>query len=749
MDTSSTVLAILGLAALLIGMIAGLVQVVDYLERKREQRQRKRSGAQAVDGTHVPQQAGSLPNPSVPDQFRGAAASNFVGRDRELEQLEAVVEGGAKVVLIRGEGGVGKTALALNFLARQKLTMILELWMAKDVGDIGSVEGRVEEWLKGSFGEEPGTDFSITLERLRRRLRDRRHRVGILIDNLEPALDDSGRFLTGHRRYVELLRVLADPTVTSVTIITSRESLREPALTVTDFPIGGLNLGAWQQYFVRAGVRDDFHVLMQMHKAFSGNPKAMTILIGAIKTDFAGDAAAYWRVHGEDVLSEQDLDNLVNEQFDRLSQVNPPAYRLLCRLGCYRYQDIPTVPLAGALCQLWDVSEELRLRVFGTLQDRSLVEFAQARFWLHPTIRTEAVSRLRTSSYWLEANSSAAEFWTESVATVETTDDALTALEAYYHYVAVGDFEEAGRIILSRRPSPGRQLAQGGEPLDAAFYRLSLFQQQVAAITSILDQVPLGYTKGRLLDVLGLSLRYQGRLADALKCQEELDRIAAAVDSQELRVEALALAGYCNTELWELDIARAAFNQLVSIAEGTDYERYAVVAWAYLAYLGSYSGSFQLEETRENIRRVEASFNRPDLNTWRKAYSALLIAVALRNLHDVHKGFEASEQAIVAARSSGYSQVLGRALSCKATLYADKRDLKRALRLHGDAISLLEEIGAKCDLAEVYYQAGITHRLHRDTGRSQECFAKALALFEQIGAPKQIARVQTTIAARV
>ena len=36
----------------------------------------------------------------------------------------------------------------------------------------------------------------------------RHQRVGILVDNLEPALDHQGRFIEPHRRYVELLRVL-------------------------------------------------------------------------------------------------------------------------------------------------------------------------------------------------------------------------------------------------------------------------------------------------------------------------------------------------------------------------------------------------------------------------------------------------------------------------------------------------------------------------------------------------------------
>lgn len=54
----------------------------------------------------------------------------------------------------------------------------------------------------------------MSIDRLKRKLQA--ERIGILIDNLEPALDAAGKFIEPHRRYVELLRVLADPAVQSI-----------------------------------------------------------------------------------------------------------------------------------------------------------------------------------------------------------------------------------------------------------------------------------------------------------------------------------------------------------------------------------------------------------------------------------------------------------------------------------------------------------------------------------------------------
>ncbi len=64
-----------------------------------------------------------------------------------------------------------------------------------------------------------------------------------------------------------------------------------------------------------------------------------------------------------------------------------------------------------------------------------------------------------------------------------------------------------------------------------------------------------------------------------------------------------------------------------------------------------------------------------------------------------------------------------------------------ALTLHREASEILENIGAKCDLAEAYYQLGLTQQ-KMGNPESEENFLKALQLFNDIGAPKQVEKVQ-------
>lgn len=102
-------------------------------------------------------------------------------------------------------------------------------------------------------------------------------------------------------------------------------------------------------------------------------------------------------------------------------------------------------------------------------------------------------------------------------------------------------------------------------------------------------------------------------------------------------------------------------------------------------------------------------------------------------------------QAIAFAEESHYTQVKGKALDGLAQLYRVKEEFTTALSHHLESIELLEKIGAKCDLAEAYYQLGLTYQKMSETENSQANFDKAIQLFSQMEAPKQVEKVQQAI----
>jgi hypothetical protein len=238
------------------------------------------------------------------------------------------------------------------------------------------------------------------LEQLRVKLQTQR--IGVLIDNLEPALIN-GEFIEPHQSYyVELLTVLAHPTVQSITLVTSRESLHEPGITgfqtFQTYLLEGLKKKAWEQYFESQNISINIDALSEMHRAYGGNALAMHLLSSDIRKQSQGNLEVYWQHNRDDLLKLRSLKSLVKRQFNKLKEDNRQAYDLLCRLGFYPERDVPFVPNAWLRCLLWDVPEKHRQQVIDDLCDRSLVKMGDDGYYLHPVIRVEAIERLNSTN---------------------------------------------------------------------------------------------------------------------------------------------------------------------------------------------------------------------------------------------------------------------------------------------------------------------------------------------------------------
>ncbi|MFB2921125.1 tetratricopeptide repeat protein [Aerosakkonema funiforme] len=660
---------------------------------------------------------------------------NFVGREGAIADLNKLIEQGAKAIVIHGKGGIGKTTLAWQFLNTQGFDKILDLRMAKETQNITSAESIIEEWLRRYFDEEPGREFGVTLDRLRQHLRNPNQRIGILIDNLEPALDGNGRCIEAHRKYVELFTALADPAVQSVTLITSRECLREAAVTVEYYRLEGLDIAAWEKFFNSRNIQIDTEVLNAMHQAYGGNAKAMQIFPGAIR-EYNNSLAAYWQANKDDLLIERELEGLVASQFDRLQQLDLSAYKLLCRLGCYRYQDVPRLPENGLFCLLWDVPVSQHRRVIRSLQDRSLVEFCNGEYWLHPVIRVEAIKRLRESEDWENANRKAAEFWTESVKTVETVEDALRALEAYHHCIEISDIKLAGGVIVKERSSKWRE----DEPLGNSFYRLGLLREMLLAINHIIKDIEPGYPLCRLYNTLGNLYWMIGEIKKSIVCHQKARALAIEFQIKNLEIVSLSNIGLCEITLGNLEEALSLFEEVKLRACYPNLHDYEIGAWFCLAFINSCLGLNQkAQDFTEKVYYELLTFK---LGARGTGYRLYFLGQTYKNLGEIENAFAMYHKAISFAKESHYTQVKAKALYGLAELYREQGDFTTALSHHTESIELLEKIGAKCDLAEAYYQLALTYQKMGDTEKSQPNFQQAIQLFTEMEAPKQVDKVR-------
>lgn len=680
-------------------------------------------------------------------------SETLLGREGAINHLDHLVQQGCKVIVIQGEGGLGKTTLAQHYLQAQGFEVVLELLMAKETQNITSVERIVEEWLKQDFQQEPGSELGISLGRLKRQLHQRR--VGILIDNLEPALDSEGRFIPPHCAYVELLRVLSDARVQSITLITSRDRLCEPDLAVEHYKLPRLELTAWQTFFSRQMAIDP-PTLERIHYAYGGNAKAMGILCGAISEDFNGDMTAYWQENQQDLLATRDLRNLVIGQINRLQALDPTAYRLLCRLGCYRYQEMPAVPSEGVLCLLWDVPPGQRRQVMTGLRDRSLVECEQGRYWLHPAIQVEAIARLRISSDWELSHRKAAEFWTTQVLTIETVQDALKALEAHYHYIEIGDFEAAGSVILKSRTNQWQQFL----PLGSTLYRMGLLQPVLTAIVQVIPNIQSPPKLSELYNILGDLYWIRGRIQEAISCQEKTivlvsaaqQKLSSITQNQHtvyylrmLEVDSLLSIGLYQMDLWELGMAAQLFQQVIDLAQNTAHHPWAEKASVCLALTLSYGGQFDAAYSLAEAAYQSILAEKVIEQTGRFAYFIQILGQTYTNLGEFERAQALYDRALEFAEESHYTQVKAKTLNGLAELCRRQQALDNALIYHKQAISLLETIGAVCDLANAYFQLGLTYQAINESHLYQQSFEQALWLFRQMQATGQIERVQLQI----
>lgn len=693
-----------------------------------------------------------IPSPTAASPLPDAQPSSaepsfkFVGRDRAIADLDQLVQAGAKLITILGTGGLGKTTLARRYFNQQKFDLVLECWMAKETRNLTAAENVVQEWLQRHLGEQPGRRFSVSLERLRQRLRQstvngRPIKIGILIDNLETALDRQGHLIEAHRSYAALLEVLADPRVQCVTLVTSREPLHEVNVTVERYPLPSLDVAAWQQFFEYHHIATVSPALEQMQQAYSGNAKAMSILSSVIKVDYEGCLATYWQEHQADLLGETSLESLVVSHFTRLQQLYPEAYRLLCRMGCYRYQDIMNVPSAGLFCLLWDVPETEHRRVIRFLKELFLIEAHDNGYHLHPTIQAKATELLHHHQEWEPAHRQAAQFWTDSVSAIDTIEDALMALEAYHHHVQLQDWEAAAAVILKQRSGEWVQ----EEPLGVSFYRLGLLQPMIAAITHIIQRIHPGASLGNLHRILGDLYWLRGSVHRAIHSHEHARAIAIAFEIEALELVSLFNIGLCKIDLWELDEAFQLFSQVNQQASGTEHHLYAVGAWFCLAWLHSYRGNRATAE--KLIQQVSQEFSAISASSWSRCYSLLFLGAAAKNLGEVENAQRLYDLAQFFADRSQYPQVKARALIGLAELSRHRLDLQVAIANLIAAKQLLERLEARGDLAEVHYQLGLTYDKLNNLAASQANFAVALEIFQEINAPKQVERVEKSIAA--
>ena len=531
---------------------------------------------------------------------------SFTGREEAMKTLTAFVSQGYRLILIQGEGGIGKTTVAEKFLQPPFCNLILKLDILTEPI---SVQELVKEWLKKDFEVEPSEDFGINLNRLRSQLK--KSKVGILIDGLEGILQ-RGQVFPELQHYIELLKMLSDRDLKSLTLITSREPLNEPSLkNLALHKLSPLSLNTWEYFFSHHQITIESITatiaLEKIHYAYGGNAQAMKLILDVIKTESDGNIESWWQHKQTNLFCNHTLNTLVKCQLEKLANDSPLAYQLLCRMGVYRYP----VPEDGLWKLLWDIDPMHHREVVGVLKDCSLVQMQNYKYSLHPMVQLQAIELLQSKrgyvhqkenllvrallqqglqhqplpefppnldlllttrsklTLWYLANWAAGEFYLQYCEREDESPVAVNyAFEAIKHFEVIADFKKCYHILYfnilkAENIENLRCTPHLWNHMDRLRDMIEMLQNKVSAKQAALIKIPLAiiYAEG-------------GQARKAIKISREIIAQIEAEDkfneqSYFIRLSAYSVIGKCYRYMGnfqEAELACKAANKIAAVS---------------------------------------------------------------------------------------------------------------------------------------------------------------------------------------
>jgi predicted ATPase/DNA-binding NarL/FixJ family response regulator len=608
----------------------------------------------------------------------GEELSSFVGRERELAELRALVPA-VRALTLAGTAGIGKTRLAVRLVAVLADDFEDGAWFV-ELADLRQPD-LVAARIAAAVGviEEPGRPLLATLaDALRPR------EILIALDNCEHLIDECARVCQ---------RLLATaPGLTLV--VTSREPLRVAAETVWQVPPLGMPSPSLAGIEAAELLRSDaLRLFAERARAANADFSLSGRNLASIATicrsldglPLAIELAAAW----VRALSAEQIASRLTDRFRLLSSAErtaPPRHRtlraaldwsydlltdqervLLRRLSVFSSwplemaEQVCAVQIAGA-----DLPERDIVNLLTALADKSLViaeTFGSTRYRMLDTVREYAGVMLADAG---EADLMHARFGQYGMAEMERMSQEGMALVPVPWSAIVQTFRrfqaDGANIsqILSRCLENGD--AEAGLRICAATRPVWIVQGSFAEGAGWLDAF-LDLDTSRVPDqVMGPAMVSRAQLALATD----------PMQAGQYAKAGLELCRMPGSEFW----ASSALNLL---AEAALHAGQADEAAAY---------------AREAISVARAAGER-----FNEGYAAGTLASLAAYLGDLDKAREYGETALVIAREIDQQWAVARALLGLADLARLSGDLDRARSRYTEALDILREVGARPEMA--------------------------------------------------
>ena len=293
-------------------------------------------------------------------------ASSFVGREREVDEVAALLQDGARLVTLTGPGGSGKTRLGIEAAA-----MLVPEFKA-GVFWVGLAPLRDPALVSETIGETLGAR-----EGLADHIGERQ--MLLLLDNLEQVIAVAPELAT-----------LVEACPNLRLLVTSRERLRVRG--EVEYPVLPLADPEAIDLFCSRSRTEPDDAIRRLCRALDNLPLA--IELAAARVSVLTPAQILERLSGRlDLLKggrdadprQQTLRATIEWSFDLLTH---DEQRLFARLAAFA---------GGATLEAVEQVAEADLDTLQSLVDKSLVRRTGERFWMLETIREFAVERLTAS----------------------------------------------------------------------------------------------------------------------------------------------------------------------------------------------------------------------------------------------------------------------------------------------------------------------------------------------------------------
>lgn len=397
--------AVLTVVGGIVTIIAGSVQVLDYVEKQRN----KQLAIELVlppKPTEIPPLPGNSeviqPNLSFPkdanksrqDWGEALEVSAFYGRTEELDTLEHwIIRDNCRLVALIGMGGIGKTSLSIKLAQKIQDNFDYVIW--RSLTNAPLVTDILADMIKflsnqeeTNLPEDVGARISLLINYLQK------HRCLLILDNAESILqgdNDAGQYREGCELYGNLIGRIGNTNHQSCLILTSREKPGEIASAegetqaVRSFQMPGLKAVDGEEIFQAKGLSGSDDEQRKLIDFYKGNPLALKIISTTIKDLFDGNIHDFLD-HGSVIFGR--VRDLLDQQLNRLSDLEREVMYWLA----INREPVSISELRNDIVSL--ESPPKLLEALQSLVRRSLIEKSAALFTLQPVVMEYLTDRL-------------------------------------------------------------------------------------------------------------------------------------------------------------------------------------------------------------------------------------------------------------------------------------------------------------------------------------------------------------------